>query len=92
MDGTQGNWWRDLNISNAAVMGRPEHGSNEVKTHRAVSPQYHHRITRPTSLTAAVNRPEEFIVARRMLAHGMAVNPEKLVDESVDPKEFPSAA
>jgi len=27
-----------------------------------------------------------------MLAHGMAVNPEKPVDESVDPKEFLSAA
>ena len=35
-----------------------------------------------------VNRPKEFMVARRMLAHGIPADPEKLADESVDPKEF----
>jgi 3-phenylpropionate/trans-cinnamate dioxygenase ferredoxin reductase subunit len=39
-----------------------------------------------------VNRPEEFVIARRMLALSMAVNAEKLADESVNPKEFVSPA
>ena len=39
-----------------------------------------------------VNRPEEFVIARRMLALSMAVDAEKLADESVNPKEFVSPA
>jgi 3-phenylpropionate/trans-cinnamate dioxygenase ferredoxin reductase subunit len=35
-----------------------------------------------------VNRPKEFMAARRMLTQGVAVDPDKLADESIDPREF----
>lgn len=35
-----------------------------------------------------VNRPKEFMVARRILAHNIPVEPAKLADESLDPKSL----
>ena len=35
-----------------------------------------------------INRPEEFVVAKRLLAQGMEVSPEELADESVSPMGF----
>lgn len=35
-----------------------------------------------------VNRPKEFLVAKKLLSRGDIVDPDKLVDESIDPKTF----
>ena len=35
-----------------------------------------------------INRPKEFLVAKQLLSRGIAVDPAKLVDESIDPKTF----
>lgn len=35
-----------------------------------------------------INRPKEFLVAKKILTEGIAVDTQKLIDESIDPKEF----
>jgi 3-phenylpropionate/trans-cinnamate dioxygenase ferredoxin reductase subunit len=37
----------------------------------------------------AVNRPQEFMVAKRLVADRVAVGPQRLADETVPPKSLP---